>query len=350
MIPKQRIICINGACLSGRITGIERYVYEMLRHMDQQMDPTHLTIHLLVPRGIKIQCPSLVNIKIVPLDCNGNHKLKISAIRKYLKQNRGLYCSLSGNLCIQKGALMTIHDIRAWLFSEYDPLMFRLRVGINLLSAKLFAEHIITVSETSKMEIERALHISGDRISTISDAWDHILEVDEDPTIWDRYPNLKQGEYFYSLSSLAPHKNFKWVLENAKQHPEWTFAIAGKKWTDKEATPMPSNVVYLGYVSDEENKALMTHCKAFIHPSRYEGFGLTPLEALACGAQILVSDCSCMPEIFSTCATMIDPDDYDFDFSRMREWEEGDREALLQKYRWEISAQKWLELFKKYAT
>lgn len=346
-MKKYNAICINGTSLTKQITGIERYVNEILKHIDRIVGQD-VKIQVLVPECSEIYCSPFRNMEIVKLKENKNHKLKISEIRKHLKKIEGLYCSLSGNLCIQKGALICIHDIRPWIYSEYDPLLFRLRCAVNFLSAKLFAGHIITVSKTSYDEIERYLHVCAERISVIYDSWDHIKDTLEDDSIWERHPELKKGEYFYSLSSQAPHKNFRWVLENAKVNPDITFAIAGKKWANFEMKQIPDNVIYLGYVSDEENKSLMTNCRAFIHPSRYEGFGLTPLEALACGAQILVSDCSCMPEIFSSCATLIDPDDYHFDFSRIHICTETDREKLLQNYSWESSAQKWLDIFKKY--
>ena len=67
------------------------------------------------------------------------------------------------------------------------------------------------------------------------------------------------------------------------------------------------NVLYLGYVSDGAAKALMAHCKAFLFPTLYEGFGIPPLEAAACGApQIIVSDTPCMREVYGPCAAYID--------------------------------------------
>ena len=89
------------------------------------------------------------------------------------------------------------------------------------------------------------------------------------------------------------------------------FAIAGGGSLEAEAKRLGlanlPNVVYLGYVSDGEAKALMHHCKAFLFPTLYEGFGIPPLEAVACGApRIYVSDTPCMREIYGDCAGYID--------------------------------------------
>ena len=66
------------------------------------------------------------------------------------------------------------------------------------------------------------------------------------------------------------------------------------------------NVILLGYVSDEEVKALMQKCKAFVFPSYYEGFGIPPLEALSAGARIIIARSASLPEIYGNAALYID--------------------------------------------
>ena len=63
----------------------------------------------------------------------------------------------------------------------------------------------------------------------------------------------------------------------------------------------------LGYLSDEEVKAIYTKCKAFLLPTYFEGSGLPPLEALSCNAKVIVSNITSLPEIYEDCAYYIDP-------------------------------------------
>lgn len=107
------------------------------------------------------------------------------------------------------------------------------------------------------------------------------------------------------------------------------------------------NVLYLGYVSDGAAKALMAHCKAFLFPTLYEGFGIPPLEAAACGApQIIVSDTPCMREVYGPCAAYIDltanPGDVD-DVTPAT----APTAALLEKYSWDKSAERLLQILEK---
>ena len=106
-------------------------------------------------------------------------------------------------------------------------------------------------------------------------------------------------------------------------------------------------MLYLGYVSDGAAKALMAHCKAFLFPTLYEGFGIPPLEAAACGApQIIVSDTPCMREVYGPCAAYIDltanPGDVD-DVTPAT----APTAALLEKYSWDKSAERLLQILNK---
>ena len=173
------------------------------------------------------------------------------------------------------------------------------------------AEHIITVSEFSKSEIVRYYGVQPERISVVYNAWQQMQRIAPDEGIFAKSPRLRRGEYYFSMANLLKNKNFPWVLRAARNKPDAVFAIAGGGSLEAEAKRLElanlPNVVYLGYVSDGEAKALMHHCKAFLFPTLYEGFGIPPLEAVACGApRIYVSDTPCMREIYGDCAGYID--------------------------------------------
>ena len=152
--------------------------------------------------------------------------------------------------------------------------------------------------------------------------------------------------YYFAASSIMPQKNFKYIIEVAKRNKDDVFAIAGKKigLTDLDGCDnIPNNVIFLGYVTDGEMKSLMSNCKAFIHPALYEGFAITPLEAISCGAKVLVSNSSCLPEIYAGYAALIDPYDYDVDLNKVLDEYKYDGTALLQKFTWKNLAYKFNE-------
>ena len=205
---------------------------------------------------------------------------------------------------------------------------------------------IITVSEFSKREIEKYYKVSKERIKIIYNAWQHISRIAASVDIFERYPQLRKNNYYFSLSSLAANKNFKWLLYAAKNNPSEQFAIAGggKLKGVAEASGLKDfpNIHFLGYVSDADAKALMAGCKAFIFPTLYEGFGIPPLEAVASGARrIVVSDTPCMHEIYGDCAEYLNAKDYVN--AGINSNGKIDSADILTKYSWKESAEKlWL--------
>jgi glycosyltransferase involved in cell wall biosynthesis len=113
--------------------------------------------------------------------------------------------------------------------------------------------------------------------------------------------NLEKGEYFISVSTVEPRKNFKYLLnvffELLKLNPSLKLVLVGRKgWGNDNELKMLINkleksLIFTDYVSDEELISLYHYSKAFFLLSIYEGFGRTPIEALACGCKnIFVSD------------------------------------------------------------
>jgi glycosyltransferase involved in cell wall biosynthesis len=176
-------------------------------------------------------------------------------------------------------------------------------------------------------------------------AWQHVKRYKESCDWQERYPYLKEKQFFFSLATLAKNKNGKWIIEAAGNNPEAVFAVAGKHY-ETEYTDIPDNVHLLGYISDEDACALIRHCKAFIFPSLYEGFGLPPIEALALGADVISSDTTSLPEVLSDSVHYIDPYNADIDIEKLMEEPVGDRSHALDQFSWERSAELLLKMLR----
>jgi len=107
------------------------------------------------------------------------------------------------------------------------------------------------------------------------------------------------------------------------------------------------NVLFLGYISDAYMKWLMGHAKALLFPSRAEGFGIPPLEALALGRPAIVSDIPVLREIYGDTVHYIDPDQGTENLDALLEEETADPAPVLEKYSWDRAADKWLALIRE---
>lgn len=343
---------IDGFFLTQRMTGIQRYAYELCVQLDAFAEKD--SIEIIVPQWAEVQV-SFNNIKVVYWGKNKSLMWQQIDLPLYLltRRKKGIFFTNTLPLIYAKG-IIALHDVSCkanpHFFTSKRDRLSALWHRIHYFRAAHSKMTILTVSEFSKSEIRKYYKIEANRIHIIYNAWQHMKRVEASKDIFLKYPFLQDRNYVFSMSTLAPNKNFQWIIEAALNNPHMQFAIAGggnlKKVVSNTCYEELSNVVFLGYISDADAKALMGRCRTFLFPTFYEGFGIPPLEALACGAiNIVVSDTPCMHEIYGSCGTYINPNgtDYLIDCAPLSAQL---RETILNKYTWEKSARKLYELLK----
>ena len=339
-------VCLNVQALTGRVTGIERYTFEVLRELDALVaEQDELEVEAVYARGAHPHLPELKAISAREAPC-WRAGLDYAGLRRFLRQRDAFYVNFSGGLAVQPKSVITFHDLRPITHPEYDGMASRARVGLSVRAVRAQGCPVVTVSPFSQDELQWA-GIQRDRITLASNGWEHMRRIEADKSLFEERSDLVPGEYYYVLGSLAPHKNLSWVLGVARNNPNCTIAVAGKLWDGtKPPQDLPSNVRYLGYVSDGQSKALLESCRAFLHPSRYEGFGLPPLEALACGKRVLAAAGTAVGGIYGNALRYFDADDVELDLDRASDFEPSAqaRDRVLSTYTWHASAQTWMDL------
>jgi glycosyltransferase involved in cell wall biosynthesis len=128
------------------------------------------------------------------------------------------------------------------------------------------------------------------------------------------YGASAQRPYVLAVGSMNRHKNFKLVCDAARVIGDAAFDIVVVGGGDARVygsaqDPLPAFVKHLGYVADEELNALYRHAACFVYPSRYEGFGLPPVEALALGCPVIASRLPAVVEACGDAVMYVSPDD-----------------------------------------
>ena len=351
---------VNGITLSyqKQISGIQRVCRELLLRLDTLLsEEPELEVEYLYADDAEnavVKLEEFKNIKPVAIHAGGKRKMlmQLREIPKYIKKNHAVAVGLTCDPLRSKGSIAFIHDLRPVVFKGTDSFLYRLKYKLFLHYVKKYAKKIVTVSDWQKERIDEYFkHKKSDALVTIYNGWEHISDLHSDLDVFKKYENLKAGEFYYSLGSIAPNKNVKWIFEVARRNPQSTFAVAGQLHIQDQGYELgaqPENLIMLGYVSDEENKALMQKCKAFLFPSLYEGFGIPPLEALACGAPIMISNATCLPEIYEDSARYFDPTDYEVDLDKLLQSPVESPEKILRKCSWDRAAEQLLALMKSY--
>lgn len=332
---------IDGIFLTKPITGIQRYAREITKELDKIVKYKH--IQMVVPEWY-ITDEKYDNIRIIRF---GKHQGKLWEqidLPRFLKKEKayGIFFENTIPLLYRKG-IVTIHDIslrvnsKLFCHSINDiASIFWRRI---IYKCAFYSDmKIVTDSMFSKNEIKRYYHINSDNINVIYMGWQHMDYLEEDAIYFDN-GKLEKNNYYFSLGVLAPNKNFKWIFNAAINNPKDIFVVAGKGSLDRylDGKKKPHNLISLGYISDQQAKALMHYCKAFIFPSLYEGFGIPPLEAIACGAgKMILSDIPVFREVYGKNANYVNPKKYYTKLgSNMRS---ANSKKLLSEYSWEKSA------------
>ncbi len=166
---------------------------------------------------------------------------------------------------------------------------------------------MFTVSEYSRRQISETLGIDKERIEVLGNGWEHVKRIEGDDAVFARHPEIKLGSYFLVLGNRSPYKNLAWAISAARNNQRTQWVVAGGALASASYDcKAPDNVVFTGYVSDGEMKSLVMNCKALVHPSLDEGFGIPPLEALALGRPAVVARASCLPEIYGNAVSYIE--------------------------------------------
>lgn len=333
---------IGGVFVKRTLVGVVRYCWELIAELDNAVEGHDIQLELVVPKGVKVPY-KYKNIKVVHYGKDIKFFWYNVILPWYLKRNHSVGIHLAVNVPWIKPDIVCIHDINSTvnpqLFSRYHVFKTTLEKKMAVKRAK----KLLAVSHFSASEIARYFKYPESKITVVPNAWQHMERLETKGDSESLY-GVKKGTYYFSMSSIAPTKNFKWIMEAAKQNPDDMFLIAGgidpKTFGVSSLEGKVQNVKYVGRVSDEEAKILMRDCKAFLFPSFYEGFGIPPLEALACGApRIVVSDIPVMREVYGDTANYIDPSDYDnIDLKKTMSVPVAPPEKVLEKYSWRKSA------------
>jgi len=349
-------IVINGEFFCNNLSGIERFAYEITKRLDEISEKDEIGI--IITKDAK-NVPPFKNLKVI------NYEKNLGSIPKWqqfilpgiLRKIKAISLDFGNSCSLFYPGISFLHDIYCEMFpndfktkrEKHERFYFRILNRIIAYRAK----KIITVSYFSRNQIAKAYHIKAEKIAVIYSAWNHFEHIKSDFSVFDDYPALSKPFYF-SLGSLSKRKNIKWIIEYAAKNPESLFVISGGSLNtvkvDELSGSIPSNVILPGYLDDDKVKALMTKCKAFIHPAYYEGFGLTPLEALSCGAQIIIAKAASLPEIYGNTAHYIDPFNTNVDLDEILKQPVEPPDEILKKYSYDTSAGQVYNIIQEYSS
>jgi len=266
----------------------------------------------------------------------------------------------------RRPTVVTIHDLSMLMLSgvHREDLVGRSRWRLPWMAKR--ASRIITPSNSIKKELCEAFGIQPDKVAVTPEAPRPVFKRREDPELLRRLGI--EGDFILFVGTIEPRKNlrrlveaFDQMLRNTSLSPQLVIA-GGKGWMMDDFTSfinekgVADRVCLTGYLQDEDLCALYSACTAFIYPSLYEGFGLPPLEAMACGAPVITSRTPALMETAGNAARLVDPEDVD-DIARamteflsdkkIREHYADLGSVHIKNFSWEQTARQTLDVYRE---
>jgi glycosyltransferase involved in cell wall biosynthesis len=217
--------------------------------------------------------------------------------------------------------VVTVHDVLAWrspeLFSRAGAAQQRLLVA----RAAKRADRILVASEYTRSELVDLVGISPDRIGVVPLGVDRRFQpIEPEPMQLAHRFGIPPTPFLLWVGTPEPRKNLAALLRAfglvRRRAPECVLVVVGMdRVTDRdlerELEHLGSSVIRPGFVTDDDLVALYSATACLVFPSLNEGFGLPPLEAMACGAPVVASNRSSIPEVVGDAGILVDATDPD---------------------------------------
>jgi glycosyltransferase involved in cell wall biosynthesis len=301
----------------ARRTGTERYALELLRALLTLDLPHEMTLYFrdqppdrLLPGGGRIR------YKTIPIPRLWTHV----RFAMGLWQQRPDVTFVPAHalpLWFPGPAVVTIHDLGYRFFPDAHPGWSRRYLDWSTRRSANRASIVMVDSAATKRDLVSEYGIADDKVRVVypgvDEALGRVTDLSELARVRERYDLPER--YLFFLGTLQPRKNIarlvRAYVDSGVFHEGVGLALGGAQgWMyDSQWTAGEPGVVELGYVDEADIMALYSGAEAFVFPSLYEGFGFPVIEAMRCGAPVITSNTSSLPELVGDAALTVDPRD-----------------------------------------
>jgi glycosyltransferase involved in cell wall biosynthesis len=221
-------------------------------------------------------------------------------------------------------SVLTVHDLAFLLYPECAEANLRAYLERAVPRSARRADFIVADSENTRNDVICLLGVPPEKVAVVPGGVEASFRPVEDPArlteLRDRL-RLGAAPFILSVGLIEPRKNLPVLfdayraLRDRKQLPHLLVVAGNRGWLSADTiehaqrSPYRDDIRFVGFVSEGDLPVLYSAAAAFAFPSLYEGFGLPPLEAMACGTPTVVSRASSLPEVAGDAALQVDPRD-----------------------------------------
>ncbi len=369
-------IALDGMPLSSQLTGVGHYTLELAKNL-ALVSPAD-SFALVSPQppapaafeALQSQSPpNLSYIDVAPVFLH-RHWWSLGLQRYLSRHSFDLFHGTNYEVPLwsRQPTVVTIHDLSLLLHSDFHKRRLVRRARWRLPLMVRSATRIITPSTSVKAEVCEKFGVAVEKVVVTPEAPRPSFKRREDAGVTELRQRLGiENDFILFVGTIEPRKNLRRLLDAFEQLVRTTsltlkLVIAGGQgWLMDdfaaliEQKQLNSRICLAGYLQDEDLRALYSTCAAFVYPSLYEGFGLPPLEAMACGAPVITSRIPSLMETVGDAARLVDPLDVadlaqamiEFAGNKSMRAQYADRgHTHVTRYSWQQTALKTLAVYR----
>ncbi|MBI4673041.1 MAG: glycosyltransferase family 4 protein [Chloroflexi bacterium] len=367
-------IGIDAHMLGHNETGNETYILELVRALAARASGDTFFVYVENPDALPREILTAPHIRVIPYATRSSLRRLLGELPRRAARDALDVLHISYNAPLRLPAacalVVTIHDISFEHFPHFFSRRLHAFLKTSVPRSARAAQQIITDTESTKQDLIQTYRLPLEKITvTHYAAGAQFRRIPEGAALARVRAKYNTGEKFVlAVGNLQPRKNLERLMRafaEAKRDadlPHKLVIVGQRLWRAapifETARELTDAVILTGYVAAEDLPLLYNAADIFAYPSLYEGFGLPVVEAMACGAPVLTSNVSCLPEIAGNAAHFIDPYDQTAIARALRRLATDDayRSELATRgltrarlFSWERTAQQTLQVYYKAA-
>jgi glycosyltransferase involved in cell wall biosynthesis len=323
------LIGLDGLPLTEPKTGVGHYTFELAAALaaaqpSSQFEIVYPSTYPAI-EGVATQASPAGNLRLtcVKVGPLGRHWWSVGLPRHLGNTRFDLFHGTNYDVPLRRrcATVLTIHDLSQLLHPDTHSKRSVARARRRLPLMVRTADVVITPTESVRREVSEHLKVKPEKVFAIPEAARACFRpLDFAETEVTRRKLGVSDDFLLTVGTLEPRKNlavlvsaFESLMQEQPQRKTQLVIAGGQGWLSGplfaaiQKSPLRDRILLTDYLHDEDLRALYSSCRAFIYPSLYEGFGLPPLEAMACGAPVVASRIAAVAETIADATLLFDP-------------------------------------------